>query len=990
MKCIHCEHENIDTAKFCVNCGKPSMQPAREPKDAGICSCGAPLRLGARFCTVCGTSQGPVTAGICSCGASLRPGAGFCTVCGRSQGPVTQDAAAQPTPAPFPGVDLATNAPTLSPWLQDSTVAWRLEPGVLVENVSAGRAANLCLARRLIVEPGTRMLVFRNGALAATLDSGHFELPTVQLDQIPGYQGRVRNIQSGGERWTGGIRQVASAVIGAAAEGARSFWNWCRESVIGVRERDLPPERRRQRATEQPGRGSGDTQRRPLLGDAIRWEPGFDVISAAAVIHVVLARAGAFNLQFVFEGLAGVNGVAAERVGVEIEVELTDLRALFDRFVADRRVLTMEQLALDLTPFIRTRVAERIRGLKPSEIENNSEVLRALEADLSEERRFNIDPEGNTFERPQLGVPGIAVRRVLHVTFSHKELERLERLRQELTLAQEGLEVAREQADVQNLVDKESLRAELQSLRTVEERRKALRELLEITVRANNVILDRQGNAVSLDELGTHEEGRKIDVQRRRIDAEIDRQVASIEMATRLEEAQDRDKEDRLMGEISERGLLRQESVEILREQLGQRRRLRGGQNSQDAWIAEAGFNQDRSRIGLIHKQFLALLSIDHRNEQDEKQRDWDYRFRSQDAARKFELDRDGLRRGGELRGLEQTQELSDAAHAGSLEAQKRANTRQQLAELVGFEQLYADKEMVRLRSLLEQSRIANEKAVEDAKTQGTLSNVARGTRVADEEANLRISGMRDDQRHAQDTLKAELEHQKAIRDQEIRQKERDAQLDALKVAAEINDRTNTSERSHAEKIKELDNERAIKLAEEETRKYSGKSFEQIMALNPNLNSEVAKAWAIVGSGKADAEAQKRIAEHAHELARIERQNAEREADRLERMFNTLAGVTGGQSSHLHAQQTVQAQQQSLYNEQLLKAEREKTQMALDQTKQFVGSVAEVTKTSFGAAAHAASGVPTTMQAIGRRCVKCSKAYPNMAAFCEDCGIQLG
>ena len=955
MKCIHCEHENIDTAKFCVKCGEPSMQPKREPKDAGICSCGAPLRLGARFCTVCGTPQAPVP----------------------------RDATAQPAPVPSPRVDLATSAPTVSPWLQDSTVAWRLEPGVLVENVSAGRAANLCLARRLIVEPGTRMLVFRNGALAATLDSGHFELPTVQLDQIPGYQGRVRSTQSGGERWTGGIRQVASAVIGAAAEGARSFWNWCRESVIGVREQDLPPDRRRQRATEQPGRGSGDTQRRPLLGDAIRWEPGFDVISAAAVIHVVLARAGAFNLQFVFEGLAGVNGVAAERVGVEIEVELTDLRALFDRFVADRGVLTMEQLALDLTPFIRTRVAERIRGLRPSEIENSSELLRTLGADLSVEL--------------QQAVPGITVRRVLHVTFSHKELERLERLRQELTLAREGLGVAREQADLQNLVDNESLRAELQSLRTVEERRKALREFHEITMRANNVILDRQGNAVSRDELGNHEEGRKIDVERRWIDAEIDRQVALMDMATRLEEAQARDKEDRLMGEISERGLLRQESVEILREQLGQRRRLRGGQNSQDAWIAEAGFNQDRSRIGLIHKQFLALLSIDHRNEQDEKQRDWDYRFRSQDAARKFELDRDGLRRGGELKGLEQTQALSDAAHAGSLEAQKRANKRQQLAEEVGFAQLYADEEMVRLRSSIERSRIANEKAVEDAKTQGTLSNVARGTRVADEEANLRISGMRDDQRHAQDTLKAELEHLKATRDQEIRLKERQAQLDALKVAADIRIRTTDAEQSHATRIRELDNERAIKLAEEETRKYSGKSFEQIMALNPNLNPEVAKAWAVVGSGKADAEAQKRIAEHAHELARIERENAERVAqssgqmmDRMERMFNTMAGVKETQTSHGKAQQMEQSNQQAHYKDQLLQAEKEKTQMALDQTKQFVGSVTDVTKTSFGAAAHAASGVPTTMQAIGRRCVKCSKAYPNMAAFCEDCGIQLG
>ena len=982
MKCLHCDRENVAAAKFCVGCGKPHVPQSRERQGSSVCSCGATLPPGAVFCTRCGLKQSPLPKEPGNPQVQLQLANKNSTVS------LPGEAGSAPGQPPTQQIDLATSSPTLNPSLQDSTVAWRLESGVLVENVPAGRAANLCLARRLIVEPGTRMLIFRNGALAATLNSGHFELPTVQLEQIPGYQGRVRNIQSSGERWTGGVRQVASAVIGAAAEGARSFWNWCRESVIGIRERDLPPERRRQRATEQTGRGNGDPQRRPLLGDAIRWEPGFDVISAADVIHVVLARAGAFNLQFVFEGLAGVNGVTAERVGVEIEVELTDLRALFDRFVADRGVLTMEQLALDLTPFIRTRVAERIRGLKPSEIENNSEVLRALEADISEERRFNIDPEGNTLERPQLGVPGIAVRRVLHVTFSHKELERLERLRQELTLAREGLAVAREQADLQSLVDNESLRAELQSLRNVEERRKALREFHEITIRANNVILDRQGNAVSRDELVVHQDGRKIDVERRRIDAEIDRQVASMEMATRLEEARDQDKEEELMGEISERGLLRQESQDILREQLGQRRRLRMGQANQEEWMTEAGFNHDRAKVGLIQKQFLALLSIDQRNEQDEKQRDWDHRFRSQDAARKFELDRDALRRLGELRDLEQSQEISEATHQGSLESRKRDNTRKQLADEVGFEQLYADRELIRLRSFLQRRRSENEQAVDDAKTRGNISDIARGARVGDAEADIRLSGMR-----------ADLRHSEATREQELRHKDRQSQLDALKVAAEIQNRNAETEKNHAIRIKELDNERAIKLAEEETRKYAGKSFEQIMALNPNLNLEVAKAWAVVGSGKADAEAQKRIAEHAHELAKIERENAERAAqssgqmmDRMERMFNTMAGVKEAQSSHLYAQQTAQTQHQSLHNAQLLQAEREKTQMAQDHTKQFVASVTEVTKTSFGAAAHTVSGVPTQAQTAGRRCPdpKCNTVNDAAAAFCLGCGTKLG
>ena len=61
MKCLHCGHENVVAAQFCVCCGKPHNPQARETQGRSTCSCGTLQAANARFCTNCGLRQTPIS-----------------------------------------------------------------------------------------------------------------------------------------------------------------------------------------------------------------------------------------------------------------------------------------------------------------------------------------------------------------------------------------------------------------------------------------------------------------------------------------------------------------------------------------------------------------------------------------------------------------------------------------------------------------------------------------------------------------------------------------------------------------------------------------------------------------------------------------------------------------------------------------------------------------------------------------------------------------
>ena len=679
----------------------------------------------------------------------------------------------------------------------------------------------------------------------------------------------------------------------------------------------------------------------------------------------------------------------------------------------------MDDLALELSPFLKTRVAERLRTFMPEDLDHSDQVHRALEGDITAELQRTL--------------PGITLKRVLSVTMKHEEIERLNRLRQELVVARDGLDLTRDQSDFQNLIELEVTRSELMGLGTAEERRRALREFHEIVVATNDITIDRKGNEVQRSRLSVRGESQSLERQRRQMDAEFEGFLEKLEMARRLEQARSVEEETVAMQEIEQRGLLRDESREVLQEQLTQRRSIRGMQSGQELWATQEGFNEDREKTGSINRQFLALMGIDHRYEQQQKQRDWDHKFLSEDDARQFEADRDRLIRKGELRGIAQSQELGDVQHGGRLAESRREQTRLDLVAEVGFEQLYGDKEMIKIREAAKRREVQNESRVSDAQTDATIARsgvdtaaysarVNLGIRAEEQEIQINQQSRQLDLSERQDRLKLEVaeaqrtgDHKRILELMEMRRK---LEQDERDFAFKMQDQ----QQSTTLKMREQEQATAVELSKIETErvrieaeKFRGMTAEQIMMANPDVSAAAAAAYAEANGNRAKIEAQQEIIlrerQMAEELQRRgdedrKAQSAQTESvlDRMERMAkatleastrmsetisNTAVGVANASAGNTQNQQA----QQSQFNSQILQSEREKTQQALAQGQQYVTSVKEITQTSFGAAAHAATGVPTPPSVVHttrqRECPQCKEPVGDTDRFCGNCNHKM-
>lgn len=1000
MNCPSCNRSDLAGKKFCPSCGTSLLQSA--PKSGAHCACGAEIRPGKKFCHGCGASIALAVAPelksspSCSCGAEIRPGKKFCHSCGSpvlSSGavPVSAESVSKAVQDKPKREEVSSDLLSLSRSLSGSSVVWQLERGVLMQSLNASKAAALCFAKKFVISPGTRVLIFVDGQLKGELSSGVFDLPTVDLDRIPGYRPRPerpspRNGASSnpqGDPATGGVLGFLDWAGGKVRGGI----NWVVENLVGRRESQLSPERQRERANARAanaasaGRGpnpgqqaqNGVSQINPLVGDSVRWDSSFSAASGDHAVHFLLAREGAFIVNFVYEKLIAANQVSATGVAVALEIQISDLKAFHSRFVTGD-TLTTDDLTEELLPLLETAVAELVRSLQPSEMGNSDRVNRQLEAALTAE-----------LER---SASGIAVRRVLKFAFSRKELDELRARNEELVIAREGLETARQQHDFQDLLRIEEVRKELMEGESTEERRRALRALHEITRGNNDLALDRQGLEVSRGRLEVDKVSHVIEADRRRMEIDFERVFEQMEAGRRLEMAQNSQEEAAALQEIEGRGFLKTEAFEILKEQVASRRRQREREQSHEDWKSEEGFSQDRMKTGLINAQFIALLEIEQDNERSQKQRDWDYKFLSEDQLREFELQKAEMQRSGALRAISMGQELDEADHGGKLSAVRQEQMRLELVAKVGFEQLYADSEMVKLQSQLKQRGLLSAQAIEDANAGREISNIKVDANVYAAEADIAL-------RVKDQTASIELERQRAAMEEEETRND----FERLKEMRRLKQEDEAKEREHSlltqkqqfdaeqERLR-IENER-IRI---EAERFQGMTAEQILVANPNISEAAARAYAEANSGRAEKEALRREAEREREIQLAASAQNESMMDRMERMAAAqmaaavqMSGNAGGQIRS--------AQDQLLYSE------REKTHQALAQSQQFVQSVQAVTQSSFGAAAHAATGAsasaaPAPVQGGARasqqrKCPQCSCLIQGTETFCDECGTKV-
>jgi hypothetical protein len=997
MNCPSCNRPNQDGKKFCSSCGTSLLQSA--PKSAAHCACGAEIRPGKKFCHGCGASVAlavapePKSVALCACGAEIRRGKKFCHSCGStvaSSGAVqvSADSVSKAVEDKSKGEWVDRDLASLSRSLSGSSVVWQLEKGALVQSVDARKAAALCLAKKFVIAPGTRVLIFVDGQLKGELSSGVFDLPTIALDRIPGYRpGSDKPSPRNGASSNSQVDPATGGALGIldwAGRQASRFGNWFVENVVGRRESQLSPERQRERANARaasagraPNAGqqaqSEAFQINPLVGDSVRWDPTFSAVSGDHVVHFVLAREGAFRVALVYNKLMAANQVSADEVGVDLEIQISDLKAFHSRFV-NGDTLTTDGLTNELLPLLETAVAEQVRSLQPSEMGNSDRVNRLVEAALTAELGRSAS--------------GVAVRRVLKLTFSRKELDELRARNQELVIAREGLETARQQHDFQELLRIEEVRKELMEGASAEERRRAFRELQEITRGNNDLALDRQGLELSRGRLGFDEEAQSVSADRRKMEIEFERVFEQMESGRRLEMAQNSQEEAVALQEIEERGFLKAEALEILKEQVASRRRQREREQGHEDWMSEEGFSQDRMKTGLINAQFIALLEIEQDNERSQKQRDWDYKFLSEDQLREFELQRAELERSGALRSISMGQELDEADHHGKLSVVRREQMRLELVAKVGFEQLYADNEMVKLQSQLKQQGLVSAQAIEDAKAGKEIANIKVDASVYAAEADIAL-------RVKDQTASIEIERQrKAMEEEETRSDfERLKEMNRLKQEDEDKKREHSllTQKQQIEAEQErlrIENER-IRI---EAERFHGMTAEQILVANPNISEAAARAYAEANSGKAEKEALRREAEREREIQLAASAQNESMLDRMERMAAAQMAAAVQMSGNA-AGQIRNAQEQLLYSE------REKTHQAQAHTQQFVQGVQAVTQSSFGAAAHAATGAsasaaPAPVQGGARasqqrKCPQCACNVPGTESFCDECGTKV-
>lgn len=134
MKCLNCNSELLEGAKFCTSCGTPIKQEQAQPETSTCPKCNAPLLPDAKFCT--------------SCGAAIAPAP-----------------AATPTAAEAEG--------ELS--VVKQKIFWNIRKGEVACHINEAEFANYDHAQGLIVNDGTTAYIKSNGKVIAELHGGTYD-----------------------------------------------------------------------------------------------------------------------------------------------------------------------------------------------------------------------------------------------------------------------------------------------------------------------------------------------------------------------------------------------------------------------------------------------------------------------------------------------------------------------------------------------------------------------------------------------------------------------------------------------------------------------------------------------------------------------------------------------------------------------------------------------------------------------------------------------
>ncbi len=164
-------------------------------------------------------------------------------------------------------------------------------------------------------------------------------------------------------------------------------------------------------------------------------------------IEIIVCRSSDFSLPFTFKEVP--SSTIKMDVGLLISIQVSNLMNLYKRFMIDKTVLGAETFANELSPYIETTIHELISAYKPEKVNINSKLKSSLSQKLKE-------VFSNKF-------PYLEFLDIIKIDTAREELERLDRLAEEMYLSEKELEHLIRRNEFMNRLSQEQNSAELQN-----------------------------------------------------------------------------------------------------------------------------------------------------------------------------------------------------------------------------------------------------------------------------------------------------------------------------------------------------------------------------------------------------------------------------------------------------------------------------------------------------------------------------------------------
>lgn len=437
-------------------------------------------------------------------------------------------------------------------------VTWNLLPGQIAVRFNGNDLDRFTAAKGIIVQAGTTALFFDQGEYIGMLPPGK----------------HLFKKDTAGNTRTERPQKPGSAF--------RQFITGIKEGVSGFMSRLF-----RRKKKDDPNKPSTSKKR--------TYE-----------VSVVLVRDSEFPLLFNFTDIP-TKGIRCE-VGLHIVAEICDVEQFYVNQLMDRKFIAYDSFSRSVEPMIRNITSRILSSVSVDEVENNTELnlelLTALQNEVS------------------VIYPYLDITKIITLTASNAEMEKIRRLKEELYVAEAELVQTQARYDFLNRLQKAELQQELTQART-------------------KVDFEALFNKVNEDHLINEDKKAEF--------------LMLLEAEKTIREARSKDNVESTLQQFVKNGIIREDEIATLRREIGHRVALTNLANDQEI----AGIRLDWELATGKKKQEAELESRRLNDTYRDERRKVEHDFERQERDEQFE----DLRRAQALR-----QEREEAEHKRDME----------------------------------------------------------------------------------------------------------------------------------------------------------------------------------------------------------------------------------------------------------------------------------------------------------------------------------